>query len=652
MVARSLYGFAVTLTMAAIILFNGCKRDLDVLTPAPFPKDAEIFTDQFGPSVQYQAFGDSKLDAISISTDVKYSGTSSIKVTVPNDGDKWSTYSYAGGALVSAGGRDLTGYNAVTFWAKSSVEATSKLIIGIGNDNTGTSKYTSQQSNLSLHTIWTKYTFPIPNPAKLTKEKGLFFFAASNVSGAGYDFWMDDIKYESLGTLAYPRFSVTAKTVEKVAGDTLHMDAPTIIYNLDGSDVSVSATAACLNYSSSDSSIATVDGDGIVTAIGAGSASITSKLGTYEAAGKVTITAKADLGPATPAPTPTASADSVISLFSDKYTNRTIDTWAATWGTGKAYDTTISGNNVKIYKNLGYAGIDFSNHQVDATNMTHLHLDMWTTYSTASPATFKIKLVDFGIDGKSGGGDDNEQELSYSATSTPALKTGSWVSFDIPLSDFAFTSQANLAQLIISGSLKTVWIDNIYFYQGKGTVLTVPKTAAPTPSAAAADVISLFSDGYSNRSVDNDVWAAYWQYSTSVVVNKTIAGNSVKLYTNLNFAGIEFTTTNMIDASAMNYFHIDIWTPNSNALPSKFLIKLVDFGANGVYDAAGGDDSSYELTYNLLSTPSLKTGTWISFDIPFTSFTGLKSRSHLAQLVLSGAGDIKTVWVDNIYFHK
>ena len=98
--------------------------------------------------------------------------------------------------------------------------------------------------------------------------------------------------------------------------------------------------------------------------------------------------------------------------------------------------------------------------------MTHFSLDLWTAAETAAPAELKIKLVDFGANGIWSGGDDVEHELVYTASSTPALATGSWVTFNIPLSDFTnLTTQGHLAQLIISSSMSPLYIDNILFHR-------------------------------------------------------------------------------------------------------------------------------------------------------------------------------------------
>jgi hypothetical protein len=98
--------------------------------------------------------------------------------------------------------------------------------------------------------------------------------------------------------------------------------------------------------------------------------------------------------------------------------------------------------------------------------MTHFRMDLWTPDATAAPAAFRVKLVDFGANGAFGGGDDVEHELSFSASSTPALATGSWVTLDIPLTRFTgLVTKGNLAQLIISGDPKTVFVDNVLLHK-------------------------------------------------------------------------------------------------------------------------------------------------------------------------------------------
>jgi hypothetical protein len=328
------------------------------------------------------------------------------------------------------------------------------------------------------------------------------------------------------------------------------------------------------------------------------------------------------------APTPTLPASNVISMFSDAYTNVPVDTWRTSWSQADLESVTIEGNATKKYSNLNFVGVEATSSPINATAMTHFHTDVWSSDFTQ----FKVKLVDFGANGTFGGGDDVEHEITINS---PAQET--WVSLNIPLSDFVgLTTRAHIAQLIYVGapsSTTTVYVDNVYFYNELPTLTT----AAPTPSLPAGNVISMFSDAYTNVPVDT--WATSW--SSATLQDLTVAGSAVKKYSNLDFVGIE-TTSNQINATAMTHFHTDVWSADYTS----FKIKLVDFGANAAY--GGGDDVEHEIT---ITSPVQ--GAWVSLDIPLSNFTGLTTRAHIAQLIYVGAPTSNTtVYIDNVYFHN
>jgi hypothetical protein len=178
-------------------------------------------------------------------------------------------------------------------------------------------------------------------------------------------------------------------------------------------------------------------------------------------------------------------------------------------------------------------------------------------------------------------------------------------------------------------------------------VSPAPTVPAPTPTVPAADVISLFSNVYNNITVDS--WSADWPDMADVTDFK-IAGDDVKAYTNLVYAGIVFESE-LIDATQMAYFNIDVWVPEGVTF---FKVKLVDFGEDGTY--LGAPDSERELTFTEATTPAIVPGSWANLDIPLGSFMGgpmgLVNRAHLAQLIISGASPGITAFIDNVYFHK
>lgn len=344
--------------------------------------------------------------------------------------------------------------------------------------------------------------------------------------------------------------------------------------------------------------------------------------------------ASAPLIPLTPAPTPTQDASNVISLFSDAYTNAPVDTWRTDWSSATLTDIEIQGNATKRYSNLDFVGIETVNNQLNITEMTHIHLDVWSADFTF----FGIKLVDFGPNGVfDGGGDDTEHQVNFDMPSQ-----GQWVGLDIPLTQFVgLTGRENIAQYILVGQptgSTTVFVDNVYFYNSDGEEPSVgPATPAPTPTQLPANVISLFSDAYNDVPVDT--WRTDW--SAAILEEVSIQGNAAKKYSNLDFVGVE-TVANQIDATNMTHFRIDVWSADFTS----FSIKLVDFGPNGVFDG-GGDDTEHQIDF-----PMPAQNQWISYDIPLTNFTGLTNRANMAQYILvaqpTGAA---TIFIDNVYFY-
>jgi hypothetical protein len=164
----------------------------------------------------------------------------------------------------------------------------------------------------------------------------------------------------------------------------------------------------------------------------------------------------------------------------------------------------------------------------------------------------------------------------------------------------------------------------------------------------AADVISIYSDAYTNVPIDK--MAADWSNGCTDRGEPpcprwselVLGGDTVSKYAELLYTAIEFTGANVVDATLMNRVHVDVWVKDA----AFFKVKLVDFGANGAF--GGGDDREHELTFN--SGPALLPGQWTSIDVPFTSFTGLTTRAHLAQFVMSAPP--ATVFIDNVYFHR
>ena len=132
MIKKNIFNSAITFfTIFSALLFTSCERDPNVLEPADYPDVPEVFIDGFSAGLNYAAFGGSKVTAFDVDNDVKYSGTSSMRIEVPDFEDPQGAY--AGGTYFTSVGRNLTGYDALTFWAKASQPASID-VVGIGND--------------------------------------------------------------------------------------------------------------------------------------------------------------------------------------------------------------------------------------------------------------------------------------------------------------------------------------------------------------------------------------------------------------------------------------------------------------------------------------------------------------------------------------
>ena len=627
--------FRIVFLLAAVLLaFSSCEREMSIDKESTFSKNGEVFIDAFSAGLGYGAFGGSKYTAFTVDTSVKYQGSAAMRFDVPSVGDPEGAY--AGGVFIDGSGRNLTDYDALTFYIKGSQAATINEV-GFGTDF-GLNKYNVVMNNVPIGTNWRKVTIPIPDASKLIQEKGMFWYSEGAENGLGYTFWIDDVRYEKLGTIAQPQPKILngVNVIEQTfIGSNSTLSGLTQTFNMaNGLNQTVGVAPSYFTFTSSNTAVATVSALGAINVIAGGTAIITAKLNGVTAAGSLTLNS---LGVFTPAPTPLQLPVNVISIFSDTYTNVPVEYYNGYYApyqtTQGQADINVNGNRVIKYSQINFVGIQFAQPTINATDMTHIHLDVKVQNTTGVRNTIKLALNDFGADGTFGGGNDT----GFQVTITNAnLSTNNWVGIDIPLSNFTgLASRTHLAQIILetASGITDLLVDNIYFYK----VPTAPSIAAPTPTLPAANVISLFSNQYTNVPVDT--WRTSW--SSANFADVSIAGNATKEYSNLDYVGIE-TVNNQINASAMTFVHIDVWSANFTS----FSLKLVDFGANAAF--GGGDDSEFQRNF---AAPAL--GQWISYDLPLSSFTGLLSRQHLAQyiLVAQPSGSAK-VYIDNLYFHN
>ncbi len=464
----------IVLSGLLFITTVSCEREYsDDVAFATFPATGEVFTDApvgMG-SDFYFPYSGSKPTAWTVDKETSYKSTASMRFDVPNANDPEGNYAGAIFRIDGEGsGRDLSGYDALTFWAKAS-QAVTIGEVGFGEDF-GENKYVTTRTNIDLTTNWIKYIIPIPDPSKLIQERGMLRYSAGGIgavgSEVGYTFWIDEVKFEKLGTIAQPKpaiFGGENLSVSAFVGGVIKIDGLTQTMNLgNGNNLTVNTSPSYFTFNSTDIEVARVDQLGMVTIVGEGTATITATLGGVRATGSGTISVGESISPA---PTPSKAAADVISLYSDAYTDVAVDFFNGFYdgSTTKTSTITSGTDNFLFYTDLNYVGIEFQNPTINATTMTHLHLDIYTDDTTS--ADFFIKIRDRGANGElntnvfTGGPIEDDKEISYTVLANQ-ITPGQWISINIPLTGDITTQKDNLAQIVFVGDIDFL-LDNLYF---------------------------------------------------------------------------------------------------------------------------------------------------------------------------------------------
>ena len=213
---------------------------------------------------------------------------------------------------------------------------------------------------------------------------------------------------------------------------------------------------------------------------------------------KASVVVVEDPVPPTAAPEqPNRRPEDVISLFSSKYSDITIDAWSATWDDSDVFDVEVAGNATKKIKFGNFLGVDFStpgNHK-DLSEMTNFHMDIWTPTATLDKS-FNIKFSNWQ------GGTAEANAVGYSGNNSNYLKNpnpGTWYSVDLKFSDFMIEGggsalRNDIAQFVITSNLKLVYIDNIYAYKGEPLSTKGFETSRvrifPNPASNSLNIVS------------------------------------------------------------------------------------------------------------------------------------------------------------------
>jgi hypothetical protein len=166
------------------------------------------------------------------------------------------------------------------------------------------------------------------------------------------------------------------------------------------------------------------------------------------------------------------------------------------------------------------------------------------------------------------------------------------------------------------------------------TEVLAPTEAAPSPpSRNAEDVVSIYSDKYTDVTLNElpTTWSE-GNFDTT-----TIAGNNVWKLTNLDFLGMVTNYDTGVDLSAMEKIHIDYWVPEGTT--NELLVQIVNTVDGGKADASLGATVG---------------GSWQSIELDISVFDGgdLSNKNKITQILIDSDGIAGVVYIDNFYFYK
>jgi uncharacterized protein YjdB len=588
---------AGTTTITATVGALTARRDVTVAEVQP-PATAQIvFWNAYGDGVSFRNF-DGATNNVTLDSTELFQGRSTIRFEVTGSGG------YSGGAWVTSTPRDLSAYDALTFWAKASVAGTLN-VVGFGNESgagIGT-EYPTERAALPLATSWQKYTIPIPDAAKFVNVAGLFHLADAP---DGYTLYLADVLFEHLGAgvlgtaaATIAPANATSVTVAEGARTSLSPAQNRVVYSAVTGDpanpVTLNPVAnRFFSFTSADPGVATVDPAGVVTGVAAGGpVAITATLAGAAASGSYAVTVTPVLAtPAGPPPVPTHAVADVRSFYSsvtggyagtDADYAGSIETWRACWSgpgaTGgdpfavpssggisaspRKYVLGTAGDSYVGIELIGKTGAtqpgncggtDVGTNELDATAMDHLHIDIWSP-DVDLASNFQVKLQDAGADGIVANGDP----WAIYQVNGSSLARGTWQSLDFALSSpvaGALTTRAHIAQIVLqSPGGGTFYVDNLYLYAAGTSPVAEPASAAAAPTSLAANVRSLFSSTYTGGEAGGDYSGRVDSYEATCFAGAGVSvadfaipsAHTVKKYT---WANPEFAVIELIGASA------------------------------------------------------------------------------------------------------
>ncbi|WNH08671.1 hypothetical protein [Thalassobellus suaedae] len=200
--------------------------------------------------------------------------------------------------------------------------------------------------------------------------------------------------------------------------------------------------------------------------------------------------------------------------------------------------------------------------------------------------------------------------------------------------DYQYTEAGTYTIRVVAMSASSQTTECVFDFEVTAILQPLASAKAP-PFRQTSDVISVFSDkaNYEYNLANNffPYWdqGSNWNVGQFLIENETYTDTIVR-YTGLTYQGIQLGAE--IDASEMEFLHLDIWTAEDNNA------KLSPIST-----------STGEKAFDL----ALTANEWTSFDIPLSYFSDLGlSLSDIAQFKFDGDPSGGTIFVDNIYFWR
>ena len=352
--------------------------------------------------------------------------------------------------------------------------------------------------------------------------------------------------------------------------------------------------------------------------------------------------------PMTSAPAPTRPQTEVLSVYTDVYPDSTVQNFNFNAFAGAVtvsqVDIQMDGNMTGKLENIDFYGAQWD--AEDVSGYDFVHIDYYATTSTA----FNFYLID--QTAMIPGGNPEEPRYAFATTGgDETLVPGQWNSVDIPLSHFTNFPTPNFSydlndifQWKFDGN-GTVYFDNIYFYRDTTTGVMDPMTSAPDPTIDEAEVLSVYSNYYTDSTVLNFNFNAFQGAVTVSEVDIENDGNLTGKLENIDFYGAQWDAE---DVSGYNFVHLDYYATTSTA----FNFYLIDQTA--MIPGGNPEEPRYAIA-DMGGDETLVTGQWVSVFIPLTHFTSFPTPNFsydlndIFQWKFDGNG---TVYFDNVYFVK